>query len=125
VLQGIAIDCDYVRQQTSAVHLGQATGIAVRDSVLTSAAHYVEDAPHLPVLLDIFEHYTGQPDPQPVSLGGGTHARLVPNGVNFGPSMPGDVYTGHSEHEFMTRETFLLTLEMYTAMLVELATSKR
>jgi dipeptidase D len=73
------------------------------------------------VLLDIFEHYTGRVGAKPISIGGGTHARLVPNGVNFGPAMPGEPYTGHTEHEFMTRDQLLLNLEMETAMLVELA----
>ncbi len=93
----------------------------VTERIFTSAPYYLEDAPHIPVLLAIFAHYTGQPDAQPISIGGGTHARLMPNGLNFGPAMPGEPYTGHSEHEYMRREVFLLTLEMYTAMLVELA----
>jgi dipeptidase D len=83
--------------------------------------HFVDGAPHIPVLLGIFAHYTGQPDPKPISVGGGTHARLLPNGVNFGPGMPGEVYTGHSEHEWIGRDRMLLNLEMYTAMLAELA----
>ncbi len=94
-------------------------GLGIR--VTVSAPYYLEDAPHVPVLLDVFEHYTGVADPQPISIGGGTHARLVPNGVNFGPAMPGEVYTGHSEHEFISREQLELNLAMYTAMLVELA----
>lgn len=35
--------------------------------------------------------------------------------------MPGEIYTGHSEHEFITREQFTLDLEMYTAALTQLA----
>lgn len=83
--------------------------------------HLVEDAPHIPVLLGVFARYTGQSDAKPISIGGGTHARLLPNGVNFGPGMPGEVYTGHSEHEWIARDRMLLNLEMYTAMLAELA----
>ena len=98
------------------------SGIAdVGVRVFTSNPYYVEDAPHIAVLLDIFEHFTGQPDPQPISIGGGTHARVVPNGVNFGPAMPGEEYTGHTEHEYISREQMRLNLKMYTAMLVELA----
>ncbi|MCH9647130.1 MAG: dipeptidase [Deltaproteobacteria bacterium] len=89
--------------------------------VLVSDPHYTEDAPHVPVLLDIFEHFTGQKAPKALSIGGGTHARLVPNGVNFGPSMPGEDYTGHTEHEFLTIDQFALNLKMYAAMLAELA----
>jgi dipeptidase D len=89
--------------------------------VFTSEPYYVQDAPHIPVLLDVFEHFAGEPDPQPISIGGGTHARVVPNGVNFGPAMPGEEYTGHTEHEYIGREQMRLNLRMYTAMLVELA----
>jgi len=88
---------------------------------LVTEPFYSEGAPQVPVLLDIFEHYTGRENPKALSIGGGTHARLVPNGVNFGPSMPGEDYTGHTEHEVISVEQFELNLKMYTAMLVELA----
>lgn len=79
------------------------------------------DAPQLPVLLDVFAHYTGSADARPVSIGGGTNSRLFPNAISFGPGMPGAVYTGHSEHEFISEKQLLLNLQMYTAVLVELA----
>jgi dipeptidase D len=79
------------------------------------------DAPQIPTLLNVFSHYTGIKNPKPVSIGGGTNSRLFPNAVSFGPTMPGSVYTGHSEHEFITTKQLMLNLEMYTAVLVELA----
>ncbi|XLZ72717.1 dipeptidase [Massilia sp. SR12] len=83
---------------------------------------WVQDsAPHLPTLMKVFSHYTGIQDPQPISVGGGTNSRLFPRAVSFGPTMPGKVYTGHSEHEHITEKQLLLNLEMYTAVLVELA----
>jgi len=93
----------------------------VEYSSYVGAPYLSADAPHVPVLLDTFRAYTGQPDAAPISIGGGTHARLLPDGVNFGPAMPGVPYTGHSEHEYLTREQFLLNLEMYTSLLVDLA----
>ena len=98
-------------------HGGTAPGCRLK----LGAPYYVESAPHVPVLVDIFRHYTGQRDAGPIAVGGGTQARLLPNGVNFGPSMPGAVYTGHSDHEFVTVDQFRLNLTMQTAMLVELA----
>ncbi|HVS03306.1 MAG TPA: dipeptidase [Thermoanaerobaculia bacterium] len=83
--------------------------------------HYVEDAPHVATLLAVFRHYTGDADAEPLAIGGATHASLVPAGVNFGPAMPGEPYTGHSEHEFVRRDQLLRDLEMLTAALVELA----
>lgn len=80
-----------------------------------------KDAPQLPTLLSVFSHYTGIKNAQPISVGGGTNSRLFPNAVSFGPTMPGKVYSGHSEHEFISTKQLLLNLQMYTAVLVELA----
>jgi dipeptidase D len=80
-----------------------------------------KDAPQLPVLMGVFSYFTGVKDPKPVAIGGGTNSRLFPHAVSFGPAMPHSVYTGHSEHEFITLKQLLLNLEMYTAVLAELA----
>jgi len=80
-----------------------------------------KDAPQLPVLMKTFAHFTGIKDPKPVAIGGGTNSRLFPHAVSFGPAMPHTVYTGHSEHEFISNKQLLLNLEMYTAVLAELA----
>ncbi|MEJ2312858.1 MAG: dipeptidase [Gemmatimonadales bacterium] len=97
------------------------TGIdGLKLSLNINDPYYVKDAPHVPTLLGVFRYYTGRTKAEPISIGGGTHARLVPNGVNFGPAMPDEAYTGHSEHEYMTGDQFLLNLTMYTAMLAEL-----
>jgi dipeptidase D len=79
------------------------------------------NAPQIDTLLEVFSFYTGIKDAKPVSIGGGTNSRLFPNAVSFGPSMPNTAYTGHSEHEFITKEQFILNLKMYTAVLIELA----
>lgn len=89
--------------------------------------HYIGDpfvqkeSAHIDTLLAVFSHYTGVKDAKPISIGGGTNSRLFPGAVAFGPSMPGKKYTGHSEHEFITEEQFVLNLKMYTAAFVELA----
>ncbi len=38
--------------------------------------------------------------------------------------MPDEPYRGHSEHEFISREAFRLNLEMYTALIAELASGR-
>ena len=97
------------------------TGVPLECATDIGDPYYVGSAPHVPVLLDVFRHYTGRPAPGPISVGGGTQARLLPNGVNFGPAMPDEPYTGHSDHEFMTVDRLRLNLRMYTAALVDLA----
>jgi dipeptidase D len=79
------------------------------------------DAPQVPMLLDVFSHYSGMANARPIAIGGSTNSRLFPKAVAFGPAMPGVAYTGHSEHEFITQQQLLLNLQMYTAALVELA----
>ena len=97
------------------------TGARLDAAVEIGEPYFVESAPHVPVLLGVFRHYTGDRNAGPIAVGGGTQARLLPNGVNFGPSMPGAVYTGHSDHEFMTADQLRLNLTMCTAVLAELA----
>lgn len=80
-----------------------------------------QDAPQLPALMSVYSYFTGASDPKPVSIGGATNSRLFPHAVSFGPAMPHAVYTAHSEHEFITLKQLMLNLEMYTAVLVELA----
>jgi len=94
---------------------------------ITELSHSIGDpfvqtgAPHIDTLMSVFTHFTGIKDAKPISIGGGTNSRLFPNAVAFGPSMPNTEYTGHSEHEFITMEQFVLNLKMYTAVMVELA----
>ena len=100
---------------------GRRSGRRFECTVDLGEPYYLESAPHVPVLLGVFRHYTGQPAAGPISVGGGTQARLLPNGVNFGPAMPDEPYTGHSDHEFMTVDRLRLNLRMCTAALVDLA----
>lgn len=81
----------------------------------------MQDAPQLQTLLNVFAHFSGIKDAKPVAIGGSTNSKLFPNALSFGPAMPGVEYTGHSEHEFITRKQLQLNLKMYTAAMVELA----
>lgn len=85
--------------------------------IFLSDAYLPEQPPQVEPLLAVYRHFTGDKDAKPISIGGGTNARLLPGGINFGPSMPGVAYSGHSEHEFITRKQMELNLRMYAAML--------
>lgn len=50
---------------------------------------------------------------------GATSVHNLPNGVQFGLSMPGVKYTGHNANEFKTVEQFLLDLQVVTEMIVK------
>ncbi|QIL91739.1 dipeptidase [Microbulbifer sp. SH-1] len=98
------------------------TGIRMAEvGVHLGEPYRADDAPQVEPLLKVFRHFTGIKDAGPVSIGGSTNAKLLPNAVSFGPSMPGKAYTGHSEHEFITVDQLRLNLKMYTAMMIEIA----
>ncbi|MDQ1817409.1 dipeptidase [Massilia sp. CCM 9210] len=100
----------------------QARRIALADVKVEITEPWLQkSAPQVPTLLSVFSYYTGIKNPRPISIGGGTNSRLFPNAVSFGPTMPGTVYSGHSEHEFITVKQLMLNLQMYTAVMVELA----
>ncbi|MBY0572175.1 MAG: hypothetical protein K2P84_00715, partial [Undibacterium sp.] len=106
----------------AALDTWQSQGLTLKDlKVELDDPWILKDAPQIPTLLSVFSHFTGIKNAQPVSVGGSTNSRLFPNAVSFGPSMPSAVYTGHSEHEFISHKQLLLNLKMYTAVLVELA----
>ncbi len=106
----------------SALAQWQARRVPLSDIKVTLTEPWIQkSAPQVPTLLSVFSYYTGIKNPKPIAIGGGTNSRLFPNAVSFGPTMPGTVYSGHSEHEFITLKQLLLNLEMYTAVLAELA----
>lgn len=110
------------REVNAALAQWQAQRIALADVKVEIGEPWLQkSAPQVPTLLSVFSYYTGIKNPRPVAIGGGTNSRLFPNAVSFGPAMPGTVYSGHSEHEFITIKQLMLNLQMYTAVMVELA----
>ncbi|GHA99478.1 dipeptidase [Modicisalibacter luteus] len=78
----------------------------------------------LQTLLNIFGDTTGLPA-DPVSSAGSTTAKLLPNAVNFGPSMPGEDYTGHTSEEFKRMDNLMLDIQMFTEMLARIGNQER
>jgi len=54
------------------------------------------------------------------SSSGGTSIHDLPNGVQFGLSLPNEKYTGHNANEFKTVDQFLLDLSIITEMVARL-----
>jgi predicted dipeptidase len=58
------------------------------------------------------------------SSSGGTSIHFLPNGVQFGLSMPNEKYTGHNANEFKSIDQFLLDLQIVTEMMSRLGQMK-
>lgn len=72
-------------------------------------------------LLDIYKNYRGGDGLKPGSIRGGTYGRLFPRGVDFGPSFPGESYTGHAPDESISIEDLDLTTQMVSEALYRIA----
>ncbi|WP_048307846.1 dipeptidase [Halomonas sp. PR-M31] len=78
----------------------------------------------LQTLLNIFGDTTGQ-KAEPIASAGSTTAKLLPNAINFGPSMPGEEYTGHTANEFKKVDNLMLDIQMFTEMLARIGNQEQ
>jgi dipeptidase D len=69
----------------------------------------------VPALLSIYGELTGEKDPKPIPIRGGTYARLFQGAVSFGPELPGRTYRGHAPDEAIE----LSTLDLLTRAALE------
>ena len=74
-------------------------------------------------LLTTFSDVTGK-EAKPLSISGATTAKQLPNGVSFGPTMPGERYTGHSDNEFKKIDNFVFDITMFTEMFMRISNLK-
>jgi len=80
------------------------------------------DSPVLGALLSAYREVTGD-DSRPISIGGRTYAKAMPNMVAFGPNFPGHENREHMEDEYILVEDFLKLEEIYERALAYLLDS--
>lgn len=78
--------------------------------------------PLVPTLLDVYRRHQRDPAATPISIRGGTYARLFPGAVSFGPSVPGNPYRGHAPDEYIELGELHALLGMLFEALVRLDT---
>ena len=71
-------------------------------------------------LMGVFKDKTGLTC-EPVSTGGGTYARSMPNILAFGPVFPGDPYLMHQPDEYIEIDRLILLCQIYAGAMYELA----
>ena len=81
---------------------------------------YVEkDHPLVKTLLSAYNEVTGE-NAEPITIGGGTYARVLPLGVAFGPCFPGSPAGIHCPDEYIDLYDFERSIEIYYRALKEL-----
>jgi len=98
------------------------TGAAIVTTVnLTSEPHLAPtEGPLVSSLLQVWQDVTGNPG-RPVSIGGGTQARLFKGGVDFGPAEDMEHYRGHGTDEYLTPAELRRIAELTVAAVWKLA----
>lgn len=72
-------------------------------------------------LMEVYRTQTGDKDSEPITIGGGTYARVMDNAVAFGPAFPGRKDVAHQKDEFISVEDLMKITEIYAHALYELA----
>lgn len=72
------------------------------------------------VLMEVYREETGD-DSKPLTMGGGTYARAMPNVVAFGPLFPGREATEHMKNEYILVEDLMKIKTIYKKAIMKLA----
>ena len=70
--------------------------------------------------MNVYKEVSGDVDAKPFSIGGGTYARDIEEGVAFGPLFPGREDVCHIANEYMYIEDFDKLVEIYYKSIKEL-----
>ncbi len=96
-------------------------GIQVLDAREMTATHVVEaDSPLVKTLLQCYSDVTGEEDPQPIAIGGGTYVHDIPGGVAFGCDFPGFDPKMHSANEQASVENLLKSAKIFALAIARL-----
>lgn len=86
--------------------------------------HYNDpNADLVQTLLSVYREGTGDMESQPITIGGGTYARSIPNGVAFGMAFPGAIEVAHQANEHVKKADYLAGTMLYMAAIKRLSES--
>lgn len=83
--------------------------------------HYVDPNSFLvQTLMQVYKEVSGDQAAKPVTIGGGTYAKFIKNGVAYGPMMPEREDVCHIADEYMLTEDFKNAILIYAKAIYEL-----
>ncbi len=78
------------------------------------------DSPVIQVLQKVYREEVGE-DATPLTIGGATYARAIPNAVAFGPQFPGQPDCAHQADESWNLDDYFRCIQIYAHAMLELA----
>lgn len=93
-----------------------AEGCAIHINTHKKPLYIAESHQAVQILMDAYESVTGD-RPAPISMGGGTYCRFMPNAVSAGPLFPGEPELAHQANEHVTLESLRKSTHIYAEAL--------
>ncbi len=80
-----------------------------------------EDSDLVVRLMEVYRRETGRMNDKPMSIGGGTYAKSMPNILAFGPTLPGEPCNIHEANECWAIDNIMTSTKIMAAAIVALA----
>lgn len=71
------------------------------------------DHPVIETLMGVYQEHTNDNETEPMVIGGGTYARVLPNTIAFGPVFPWQEEIAHEANEFIEEAHLLQLVDIY------------
>lgn len=98
----------------------EGTSIKIENWFCAKPLYFEPTHPLVETLMKVYREKTGDYEAKPITIGGGTYARALPNAVAFGALFPNQEDTMHQKDEYMAIDAFMTMTEIYAQAMVEL-----
>ena len=95
-------------------------GFSVETAAMKPPHHVPADSELVRTLLAAYQEETGL-EGKPMSTGGGTYAKVLKQGVAFGPQFPDEEDPAHQADEYEAIDRLMLAMKIYANALIRLA----
>lgn len=106
----VTADADDIAQKIAA--RARETGCSITVNTHKKPLYIPASHPTVQILLDAYEIIAGD-RPAPISMGGGTYCRFMPNAVSAGPLFPGEPELAHQANEHVFLESLRKSTHIY------------
>lgn len=96
------------------------TGIQLTTWANHDPLFFKPNHPLVKTLMKVYRDHTGDIDSKPITMGGGTYARSMPNAVAFGALFPGKEDTMHQRNEYIEIHDLMKITEIFASAIYEL-----
>lgn len=97
------------------------SGANIKFGVCMDPIYFEKDSPIVSRLMEVYQESTGDMVSQPISLGGATFARAIPNAIAFGPVFPDQEELAHEANEHYSVTDYKRITEIYIKALLKLS----